>query len=60
VASRQSANARPETPAQGRAAKGERRREPATGNIVDGVVIRSGQPFNASGENYLITSFRPR
>ena len=28
--------------------------------IVDGVVIRSGQPFNHSGENYLITSFRQR
>ena len=33
---------------------------PANGNIVDGVVIRSGQPFNPSGENYLITSFRQR
>jgi len=30
------------------------------GNIVDGVVIRSGQPFNHSKENYLITSFRQR
>ncbi len=30
------------------------------GNIVDGVVIRSGQPFKHSRENYLITSFRQR
>jgi hypothetical protein len=29
-------------------------------NTVDGVVIRSGQPFKQSGENYLITSFRQR
>lgn len=30
------------------------------GNVVDGVVIRSGAPFSESGENYLITSFRQR
>jgi len=29
-------------------------------NIVDGVVIRTGQPFNDTGENYLITSFKQR
>jgi type IV secretory pathway TraG/TraD family ATPase VirD4 len=29
-------------------------------NIVDGVVIRVGQPFHYSRENYLITSFRQR
>jgi hypothetical protein len=40
--------------------RGLRQGGPANGNIVDGVVIRSGQPFNASGENYLITSFRQR
>ena len=28
------------------------------GKIVDGVVIRSGEPFRYSGENYLITGFR--
>lgn len=33
---------------------------PENGNVVDGVLIRSGRPFNASGENYLITSFRQR
>jgi hypothetical protein len=33
---------------------------PENGNIVDGVVIRSGQPFRATNENYLITSFRQR
>ena len=33
---------------------------PENGNVVDGVVIRSGQPFRHSGENYLITSFRQR
>jgi TraM recognition site of TraD and TraG len=41
--------------------RGLRQGGPANGNLVDGVVIRSGQPFNASGgENYLITSFRQR
>jgi len=30
------------------------------GNVVDGVVIRSGQPFAYSRENYLITSFKQR
>jgi hypothetical protein len=29
-------------------------------NTVDGIVIRTGQRFNASGENYLITSFKQR
>ena len=29
-------------------------------NIVDGVVIRSGNPFRHTGENYLITSFKQR
>ena len=28
--------------------------------VVDAVVLRTGQPFNASGENYLITSFKQR
>jgi type IV secretory pathway TraG/TraD family ATPase VirD4 len=40
--------------------RGLRQGGPANDNIVDGVVIRSGQPFNASGENYLITRFRQR
>ena len=39
--------------------RGLRQGGPANGNIVDGVIIRSGQRF-ASGENYLITSFRQR
>jgi len=29
-------------------------------HVVDGVVIRSGTPFNATGENYLLTSFKQR
>ena len=29
-------------------------------NVVDGIVIRTGLPFNASGENYLFTSFKQR
>jgi hypothetical protein len=33
---------------------------PDNNNTVDGVVIRSGQPFRQSGENYLIASFRQR
>jgi hypothetical protein len=40
--------------------RGLRQGGPSNGNLVDGVVIRSGQPFNASGENYLITTFRQR
>ena len=28
--------------------------------VVDGVVIRSGLPFNATGENYVITAFKQR
>ena len=38
--------------------RGLRQGGPQNGNMVDGVVIRSGEPFRASGENYLITSFR--
>jgi type IV secretory pathway TraG/TraD family ATPase VirD4 len=29
-------------------------------NTVDGIVIRTGQRFNASGENYLLAGFRQR
>jgi hypothetical protein len=40
--------------------RGLRSGGPQNGNIVDAVVIRSGEPFHASGENYLITGFRQR
>ena len=29
-------------------------------NMVDGIVIRSGAPFNATSENYLIRAFKQR
>ena len=33
---------------------------PANGGVVDGIVIRNGEPFASNGENYIFVEFKQR